>query len=420
MKVLIASQADGDGGAARAAYRLHRALLGSGVTSRMLVDNRTTDDATVFAAGSRRGAVRAASRQGRAYAERAILELQRPADMDYRTVGVVPGPSGGVLRRTTADVVNVHWIGAGYLSIPQLSRVTKPMMWTLHDMWPFCGAEHYAPDVEHARWRTGYDWSNRHPASTGLDLDRYAWQLKRLMLRRKIQLVTPSQWLADCVRSSALFGGWPCAVIPNAVPTDVFRPHPKPVARQVFGLAPDVPLIAFGAPGGTRDPRKGWDLLEAALPIVAERVPNAQAVIFGQSAPPDPPRVGMPLHYVGRLRDDTSLALLYSAADVMVVPSRQENLPQTATEAQACGTPVVVFGATGTRDTVEDLRTGRIVPDFDVGGLAQAVVASIRDDEWCAAARDLSRRVAVAKWAPENIASKFLDVADGVREVGAR
>jgi len=414
MRVLIASSTDGGGGAARAAHRLHRALVDDGTISRMLVDRKATDDPFVIEAGAQHGAPRLISQQVRSQSERALVKLQLPGDTNPRTCGLVPGPSGGVLQRTRADVVNVHWIGSGYLSVPQLARISRPVIWTLHDMWAFCGAEHYAATDRGARWREGYRRDNRPMEGRGIDIDRYAWQIKRRVLRRQIQLVTPSQWLAEQVRASALFQDLPCAVIPNPVPTDVFRPLPMEFARQVMGLPIGVPLIAFGAVGGTRDPRKGWDLLEAALPIVSRGVPQASAVVFGQSEPRDSPRVGMPMHFVGRMNDDTSLALLYSAVDVMVVPSRQENLPQTATEAQACGTPVVVFGGTGTRETVSDGITGHVVPRLDSGDLAMAIVESLSRVEWARRAGDLARRRAEAEWAPRVVATKFKQLASEV------
>lgn len=416
MRVLIASSSDGGGGAARAAHRLHRALVSDGTISRMLVDRKATDDPFVIEAGARHGAPRLISHQLRAQLERSLVKLQRPGDTSPRTIGVVPGPSGGVLQRTMADVVNVHWIGKGYLSVPQLARIAKPLVWTFHDMWPFCGAEHFTSFDWEARWRQGYRRENRPVNSRGSDIDRYAWLLKQRVLRRQVQLVTPSQWLAEQVRSSALFHDWPCAVVPNPVPTDVFRPHPMDFARRVLRLPSGVPLVAFGASGGTRDPNKGWDLLEAALPIVRRGVPEARVVIFGEAEPREPPRVGMPVHYVGRLNDDTSLALLYSAVDVTVVPSRQENLPQTATEAQACGTPVVVFGGSGSRETVRDGITGLVVPRLDSGDLATAVVESLSNVEWARRAGDLARRRAEAEWAPQVVAKRFKQLALGSLE----
>jgi len=411
VRVLIASQSDGQGGAARAAYRLHHALVNDGTISRMLVDRKTTDDPLVTEAGARHGAPRRISHELRAQSEGALAKLQRSEDSFPRTAGVVPGPSGRVLRGTKADIVNVHWIGRGFLSIPQLARIAKPVIWTLHDMWPFCGAEHYTFVDSSVRWRTGYRRENRSADSRGLDLDRYAWLLKRAAFERQFQLVTPSRWLAEQVRESVLFHDWPCAVIPNPVPTEVFRPHPMEFARQVLGLPLGVPLVAFGAVGGRGNLNKGWDLLEPALAVVGRSVPQARAVVFGESEPRSRLQVGMPLHFAGRLNDDTTLALLYSAVDVMVVPSRVENLPQTATEAQACGTPVVVFGASGTRDTVSDGITGRVVPALDSGDLATAVVDTLTNTHWARRAGECARKRAEAEWAPSVIATRFKALA---------
>jgi len=137
------------------------------------------------------------------------------------------------------------------------------------------------------------------------------------------------------------------------------------LARDLLGLPPDVPLLLFGAMGGGRDPRKGFDLLAQALGHLRSEIPELELVIFGQLAPQQPPELGFPVHFAGHLHDDLSLRVLYSAADALVVPSRQDNLPNTAVEAQACGTPVVAFEIGGLPDIVEHRVSGYLAKAFD-------------------------------------------------------
>lgn len=168
---------------------------------------------------------------------------------------------------------------------------------------------------------------------SGPDLNRWTWNRKRRHRTRPIQLVTPSRWLVHCVRQSALMGDWPVEVIPNALDAEVWSPIEPLTARHLLRLPPTAPLLLFGAYDGTVDLRKGFDLLAGALDRLRGRLPGLQLMVFGQAEPRQAPDLGFPVHYVGRLYDDLSLRILYSAADAMLIPSRQDNLPNIGVEA---------------------------------------------------------------------------------------
>lgn len=406
MKVLHLSS-DLGGGAARAALRLHRALLHNGVESELLVKAKHTDEQGVC--GPER-------RIGRLWSDICGLvdaipiKLQRPYDLAPRSVAWYGSLKAGEIDRRRADFVHIHWCYDGFLSIEQLSKITSPLIWNLHDMWAFCGAEHLAPDSPNARWRTGYTASNRNPAAGGIDIDRWTWERKRTHLRQPIQLVAPSRWLADCAAQSFLMTGWPVAVVPNALDVEAYRPIPKSVARQILALPEQVPLVLFGAIHGTRVPHKGWDLLQPALAKVAKKFPDAECMVFGQHEPEDRPVTQMPVRWFGRLHDDVSLNLLYSAADVMVVPSRQEAFGQTASEAQACGCPVVAFRATGLMDVVEHRLTGYLAEPFSVDDLAEGIAWVLSNSAIRAQLSLAARERAVRLWSYSAISSAYREL----------
>lgn len=409
MKPLLISYSDLSGGAARAAFRLHRGLRNFSVDCRLRVAVKQSDLWTVEGARSHVGTGVSLARN---YLGSLVRRLQKSDNPVLHSTNFLPSRIASDINSNQADVVNLHWVAGETLSIEAIGRIRKPIVWTLHDMWAFCGSEHYATEAEEPRWRGGYRHDNRPTGHRGLDIDRWTWNRKRRAWREPMTIVTPSRWLADCARQSALMRDWPVHVVPNLLDTDKFRPHDKALCRDILGLPQGVPLILFGAIGGGKDLRKGFDLLLAALRQLSAkgRCADAHCVIFGQSQPRDEPSVGYPIHWMGHLHDDWSLALLYSAADVVVVPSRQENLPQTGTEAQACGTPVAAFNATGFPDVVEHGATGYLAQPYAAEDLAQGIHWILEDDDRHAKLRAASRSRAVRLWAPEAVVPQYLAV----------
>jgi len=409
VSVLLVSQADISGGAARAAYRLYRALLDNGAESRMKVRSKKSDDWTVDGPDGKLGKISSLLRPALGAL---AMRLQKTANVNLHTGNWLPSAWAGKLNVSAAKVVNLHWVAGETLSIEDIGRIRKPVVWTLHDMWPFCGAEHFTADDETARWRLGYSRANRPATEGGLDLDRLVWQRKRRAWQRPTHIVSPSRWLADCARKSALFRDWPISVIPYVLDTSIYQPLDRAFSRQALGLPDDRQIILFGAIGGGRDPRKGYDLLLEALRRLALQVDtqNLLCVMFGQSTPQHPPALPFPTRWMGHVHDDTALALLYNAADVTVVPSRQENLPQTATEPQACGCPVVAFDCTGLRDAVAHRETGYLARAFDAEDMAEGLRWILDDADRRGALGQSARARALRLWAPEAVVPQYLQV----------
>lgn len=349
------------------------------------------------------------------------MRLQKSANVNWHTGNWLPSAWSGELNAADAGVVNLHWVGDETLSIEDIGRIRKPMVWTLHDMWPFCGAEHYTTDDTLARWRAGYSKTNRPASEGGLDLDRMVWRRKCRAWKRPMHIVAPSHWLAGCARESALFKGWPVSVVPNVLDTATFQPLNQHFCRQALGLPDnDKQIILFGALGGGRDPRKGYDLLLDALERLALRVDpqSVLCVVFGQSSPQNPCKLPFHTRWMGHVQDDATLALLYNAADVMVVPSRQDNLPQTATEPQACGCPVAAFDCTGLRDAVVHRETGYLARAFDVEDMAEGLNWILGDAERRGALRQAARMRAIQLWSPEVVLPQYLSIYRSIIEQG--
>lgn len=413
MKPLLISYNDQYGGAARAAYRLHRALVENGIDSRMKVRWKQSDDWTVEGPSGRIINILASLRPVLA---RHLFLLQKTTNNDYHSGDFIPSNWAKKINESSVDVVNLHWVAGETMSIGDIGRIRKPVVWSLHDMWPFSGAEHISDYSDKARWRSGYLKSNRPVSHTGFDLDRYVWMRKLKKWKHPMHIVAPSQWLADCARDSSLFNKWPVTVIPNLLNTDVFQILDRKLCRRALGLPSEKKIILFGSIGGSRSHNKGFDLLLDAMRHLERRIDKEKilSVVFGQSKPEEEPDIPFMTHWAGHIYDDETLCLLYNAADLIVVPSRQESFGQVASEALACGCPVVAFDCTGLRDVVDHFENGYLAKAYNTDDLADGVYWILEDQERRDILGQSGRKKAINNWSPDVVVPQYLHVFEQV------
>ncbi|HIF9066814.1 TPA: glycosyltransferase family 4 protein [Photobacterium damselae] len=401
MRVNIISNSDTAGGAARAAYRLHLALNKNNIESQMVVKHKSSDDYAVISPSK----IKQVCSKGIDLVSGKLQKIQKTKNPILHSANFFGSDVFKIIQKSDADIINIHWINGETLSIKQISKINKPVVMTLHDMWAFCGGEHYCSDDVNSRFRLGYSANNKIDLLSGIDLNRFIWNEKMKYWKAKnFTIVTPSRWLSQCAKESMLFKDCNIVTIPNALDMDVFKPIDKKIARELLNLPLEGKLVGFGALGGSKDLRKGFDLLEEALKKLSFKE-DYRCVVFGQSTPKKVPNLGVPINYIGHLNDDITLALFYNAIDVMVVPSRQENLPQTATESQACGTPVVAFNTTGFPDAIEHKVTGYLASVFDSNDLASGIKWCIDNDSHNLHLNCRDR--AVSLWSQNVISKKY-------------
>lgn len=391
LKVLHLSTYATNGGAARAANALNRAMQRQGIDSRLVTAN-----------GARFTAARTLDRQ--------LWRLQRSHIPTWRSPARFASITAEQINRSKADVVNLHWVTDGFLSVEEIGMITKPIVWSMYDMWPFTGTEHYGTDTADARWRTGYTTNNRLSEERGFDLDRWTYGRKLRQWQHEgniAQMVPASTWLEQATRASALMREWPITRIPHVVDTDVFAPMDKEMARQRLGLPQLSPIILFLASAGISDQRKGFDLLEQTLPELANAHPDLSLAIAGPVSPGYRPPADITMHWLGPLSGDDALRLAYNAADVLATPSREDNMPLTAMEAQSCGVPVVAFNVGGLPDIVVHNTTGHLAPTGDIAslihGLDEAIKDARHDNSWGHAARLRS----TATWSGQHVVEAY-------------
>ncbi|WP_404297313.1 glycosyltransferase family 4 protein [Halomonas sp.] len=369
MKVLIANTSDIEGGAARAAYRLHRALLAEDIDSQMLVQSKVSDDYTI------NGPVKKIQKGlGKMRPVLDSLPVGRYKDRTKTLFSPLWLPLGGVVDRINAfkpDVVHLHWVAGGMIRIEDIARINAPIVWSLHDMWPFTGGCHYDESCGAFRQQCGD--CKVLQSGQSKDLSRRIYRRKQTVFQKKqdITLVGLSRWLAGEAADSSLFSAEQVVTLPNPIDTHTFAPFDQSAARRLLNLPQDKKLILFGAMGATSDPRKGYVQLSQALRRL--RAEDAELVVFGASQPKKSAVFSQKAHYLGRLHDDVALRVLYSAADVMLVPSLQENLSNAIMESLSCGTPVVGFNIGGNADMVDHQQNGYLAKAFDIEDLARGM-----------------------------------------------
>jgi glycosyltransferase involved in cell wall biosynthesis len=374
MRVAHLAYADGGGGAFKAAYRIHRGVSALGIDSTMLVSKRVTADPTVRDAGGVAGRLWA---QLATYLDVAPWHLLRVPRREFSSLAWVGTGVSRRVRSLAPDIVQLHWICAGFLRLEALAALNYPLVWRLADMWALAGAEHYVGDD--GRYRDGYRAATRPAGEHGADLNRWVWQRKRRVYARlpNLTVVAPSQWLARCARDSVLLRERRIEVIPTGQDLDTFRPIARERAREILGLPAGVKLV-MAASMGIAEKRKGVAHLLRAMESLRGR--GYRLLLLG-----DAPAMAMQLpvaaHWLGRLNDDISLALAYSAADVFVAPSTEENLANTVIEAMACGVPCVAFRIGGMPDIVRPGRNGYLAEPFKSEDLAQGIVSLLEAGE---------------------------------------
>lgn len=407
---------DQSGGAARASFRLFQALRNIGVHVRLLVQRKESTDRDVL---GREGLVQKAYAAVTQRMDALPLQLYRRRRKELFSTGVFPNRTRARIHALAPDIVHLHWVTFGMLPIEALGTLERPAVWTLHDMWALTGGCHYDGGCD--RFLRGCGFCPLLESEHEHDLSAKLLRRKRIAVEQSgMTIVSPSRWLATQARNSIVFAGSRIEVIPNGLDLTVYKPVDQSMARSLFSLPRDKHIVLFGAVSPTGERRKGYRLLVEALDQLARTYPIDQicVVMFGQSDDIPSSLSGFPVHVVGTLHDDVSLAALYSSADVFVVPSVQDNLPNTVAEALACGTPCVAFDIGGMSDLIQHRVNGYLAAPCDTGDLARGIAELTINRKAAGPMRDAARRSAETMLDQELMAKRYRALYQDLHQAG--
>ena len=419
MRILFVNTSDTSGGAARAAYRIYRGLQSLGVETNFFVKDKSQKD------------------------DETIVELKRfiPINLPYRVFswvrtkiknkiqhykwGKYPERENvymsdmrstaihGALKHIDSDIIHLHWINQRFLPLDKLVDMKKPIVWTLHDSWAFCGVCHYFYDCE--RYKISCGECHFLHSDNKNDLSHQVWKKKKdIYSRLNLHIVAPSKWLANCAKESSLFRDVPVSVIPNCLDNDIFTPVDKKIAEQHWGLSDTKKYLLYGAMNAVNDRNKGFKELLEALEVIAKNsvASDVELLVFGADKPIEELNVGIPVRYLGYLSTEIDLVMAYNAVELMIVPSLSENLSCAIMESLSCGTPVVCFDIGGNSDMVEHKLNGYLAKERDSEDLAKGILYILESDKQTFT--NAAREKVLSNYTIENVAKQYKELYEKI------
>ena len=376
MRVLIVNTSERTGGAAVAANRLMEALNNNGVKAKMLVRDKQTDSLTVVGLGNGVMAQRHFLLERLSIWRNLHFSKKHLFDIDLANTGF---DITKMREFKEADVIHLHWINQGMLSLRGIKKILdsgKPVVWTMHDVWPATAICHYTKGCN-AFKNVCRNCKMLPGGGSSHDVAWKVWNRKLQVLKdQHVSFVACSRWLEAQAKQSSLLSGHSVTSIPNPIDTRVYKPCDKTEARKRLGLPLDKRIILFVSQRVT-DERKGMAFLSEAIDKLACEKPetgkNTVVAILGGHAEEMEGKLALPVFPLGYVNDDKKIVDVYNAVDVFVLPSLEDNLPNTIMEAMACGVPCIGFRVGGIPEEIDHQKNGYVAEYKSADDLARGI-----------------------------------------------
>lgn len=411
MKIVILNTSERSGGAAIAANRLMKVLRSKGADAIMLVRDKQTDDPNVISVNT--SFFITWLNKFRFIWERLIIFIYN--NFKRKTLFKVSIANAGfdvtnMEEIKNADIIHLHWINQGFLSLKDIQKLIdlrKPIVWTLHDMWPCTGICHHAYSCDRYTNKCGccyfMDSNNKR------DLSYKIWKKKQFFNSSDINVVAVSTWLKNVVHRSSLMNTLQTLVIPNVIDTGVFKPYDKSESRQMLSLPQEKKILLMGA-ACLDDEIKGAIYLKNALKLLSEKN-DLILVLFGnvKNRKMFFKDIAVPYVYMEVIQDMNKIARLYSAADITITPSLFETFGQTISESMACGCPAVSFNNSGQTDIIDHKINGYLAKYKDSPDMACGIEWILNESDYESLSINARNKV-VSNFSEEVVAKQYVEL----------
>ncbi len=416
MRVLIVNTSERTGGAAIAAARLREALGNNGVKATMLVSKKETDAITVAAPHDAALIKYNFLRERFAIWKANGFHKHRLFETDAARFGV---DITGLKEFKEADVIHLHWVNQGFISLKGIAKILrcgKPVVWTMHDMWPFTGICHYTGECDRFKnscgkcpllYRGGYS----------CDLSCRVFARKRKLYRAaNITFVACSDWLAESARSSALLEGKRVLSIPNPINMKLYCPRNMAEARESLALPLGKKLLLFAAYRVTNK-IKGIDYLCQAISKLADEHPditsNIAVVAVGKESDALKSLLPVKVYSFGYVSNEKKMIDIYNACNLFLIPTMQDNLPNTIMESMSCGVSCVAFNVGGIPQMIDHKKNGYIAEYKNAGDFAEGILWSLSGSR-AAMLSEAARAKVAADFSEAAVSRKYIDLYSSI------
>ena len=408
MKVLHIVGRDLSGGAARGAYWLHQGLRKIGVASKLFIQRSDVKDQNIISLTNNK--TEKLKQIILSTLDQSPVWFYKNSNRMFYSTGIWGFNIGKTREYKEADVIHLHWINNGMLSISQIGKMQKPVVWTMRDMWPMTGGCHYAMDCK--KYESNCGFCKQLNSKRKYDLSYFILKKKRSVFTKNIKIVGISHWLSECAKKSFLFKDFDIRTIFNNINTNDFFPINKYRAREILGLPDNKKLILTGAQN-LNDFHKGFDKYLEAINLLNDKN-NKHLLFFGKLDKDIIKQSGFEYKSFGFLHDTISLRLAYSASDVFVAPTLIDAFGKTLAESMACGTPVVSFDATGPKDIVDHKINGYKASPYMAEDLAAGIDWVLSDENRHKKLCIKAREKAVACFDIGKAAGQYADLYESI------
>lgn len=413
MKILLIGKHPRTGGAAIASTRLMVALKAKQVDVNMLVQEGGEEEEGIYS--TTKGVVKHWINLFRFVMERLVF-FRQERSKSIRFLFSLANTGESIIRNRhvmEADVIHLHWINAGFLSLKSLKELLhmgKPVVWTFHDMWPFTGGCHYALDCKEYTRECGQCPYLKKPGEG--DLSHRIWKKKENLFRNsKVTVITPSSWLQECVRASSLLHHWEVVTIHNPIDHELFKPVERVEVCRNLGLDPSKKYILFGA-ANMKNVLKGFNYFLEAIQTIADEPDAAQDVeilLFGKTRGDVGQSFPLKTRNIAFVQSIRTIVELYSVAHLFVIPSLQDNLPNTIIESMLCGTPVVGFRTGGIPEMIDHRVNGYLAKCKSSTDLAEGMRWVLSSDSYAKLSAE-TRDLAVKRFSRDRSVEMHIDL----------